>query len=527
MGVLTNCTITSEEVVGDTNFPSTTLVISPNEGYTIAAQAVLIQDVSYATNSNSLVYTDGSTVVFPRVSNNVGSIVTNVTLSDVDGKVNVLVNIADAYAITADTPLPIDVTATATAVTNYGLVRPAIIENATQALTSTTVTMANNSGVSVLTEKPNVNNVDTHYFNSEVPFDTWTKIGAVTVNATSNHTIVYPPYLVSNGSEEGLSKFDLIQTSVTEDAATGIISNYVFDLMFKDTGATGFVWPSTWLASAITDPEMSAVLSVKTVLVTVPTYTHVVDGVDLGGGIDGVVSSSDMIPSGGTPSDELVDLLVEGDEGATFGVGVAEVGGGDATAAVVGTGSPTYTIDASGLQNIPLTFSSNQTGSTKQYDVTISGTGTTAILSQVRKTSGGAAYTPYSGGNTSSAVNRYKQLGNANVSIITEGGGTNWTRDGGNVNKTKTAAPLSSNSDKDTFTFVRDRGANIKTKSGSPTTFDTTNSKGAVVSIKNLSTSVNGTDGTITGDIFYEKIGYETITFTLDFNDWFELVVSP
>ena len=513
MGVLTNCTMNNVtitvpggEALTDTVAATQVLHISPDEGYTISADGVDTGSVPTGVTSINKANTTSAGAA--------------------DNKVSITVDIDNTHTVSGNSTITLDITATATEITNYGLVRPAIIENAEHALIDTEVTMAGNSGVSVLTEKSDVNNVDTHYFNSEVPFNTWTKIGTVTVDADNDYTIVYPPYLISNGSEVGLSKFDLIQTSVTEDAVTGIISNYVFDLMFKDTGATGFIWPLGWAASAITDPEMSAVLSVKTILVDVPEYDHVIDGVDLGGGTEDVTSGSDIIPSGGTPPDEPMDTWYAGDAGSTFGISVTEVDGSVVTTEVVGT-TTTFTMDASGLQNVPLTFSANQSGNTKEYDVTISGTGTTAILSQVKKTNGGNAHVPYSGINTSSVVNRYKQLSNTNVSIITQGGGNNWSRNGGDPDKTKTDSPLSTISGKDTFTFTRNCTGNIQKKPGAPTTFDAVNDEGVIITVKNLALTTSTVTGTITGDIFYERMGYETKTFTLDFNDWFELVTQP
>jgi len=494
-------TVPGSTALNNTHAPSQLLYISPNEGYTMSASNV----------------TPGS--------NPTG--VTSITKADTtsagatDNKVLITVDIDNAHTVSGNSIINLDITAAATAITDYGLIRPAIIENVDQALIETTVTMTGTS-----TTTTDVGNIDVHYFNAEVPFDTWTKIGTVTVDADNDYTIVYPPYLVSNGSEVGLSKFDLIQTSVTEDAVTGIISNYVFDLMFKDTGATGFIWPLGWAASAITDPEMSAVLSVKTILVDVPEYDHVIDGVDLGGGTEDVTSGSDIIPSGGTPPDEPMDTWYAGDAGSTFGISVTEVGGSAVTTEVVGT-TTTFTMDASGLQNVPLTFSANQSGNTKEYDVTISGTGTTAILSQVKKTNDGNAHVPYSGSNTSSVVNRYKQLSNTNVSIITQGGGNNWSRNGGDPDKTKTDSPLSTISGKDTFTFTRNCTGNIQKKPGAPTTFDTVNDEGVIITVKNLALTTSTVTGTITGDIFYERMGYETKTFTLDFNDWFELDTQP
>jgi hypothetical protein len=546
MGVLTNCTITSEEVVGETNFPSTTLVISPNEGYTIAAQAVSIQDVSYATNSNSLVYTDGSTVVFPRVSNAVGSIVTNVTLSDVGGKVNVLVNIADAYTITADTPLPIDITVTATAITDYGLVRPAIIESAEYQLEETTVTITNNNSATdniVLVE--GVSDENTHYLNAEVPLDTWKKIGEVTITTdigNSGYTFNYPPFLSSNGSEVSLSKFDLIQTSITEDPDTGQITVYGFDLMFKNTGTTGFVWPLVpvgtvdpfigdpyWKWNAITDPDITAVLNIKVQIMDLPDYDYVIDGVDLGGGTEDVTSGTDVIPSGGAGtyngveySEEPFDIVFSGSNGAEVTIEVTEVSGGtNVTTEATGSNSSTvYTMSDLGFVNIPLGFALSTT--TKEFDVTITGAGTTAILSQVKKTSVGS-HTSYSTEGSSSATNRYIQLGSANVDVIIEDGGDGWSRNGGDGSITKSGLPLSDTSGKDTFTFTMNYTGNIQKKPSAPTVFDTINNEGVVVTVKNLVLTTSTVTGTITGDIFYERMGYKTKTFTLDFNDWFEL----
>ena len=521
MGVLTNCTMNNVTItvpgstaLTDAVAATQVLHITPDEGYVISAT-----DVTTGT------LPDGEVTSINKTD--------TTTASTVGNKVAITVDIDNTHTVTGNSTITLDITATATAITDYGLVRPAIIENATQTLTSTTVTMANNSGVSVLTEKPNINNVDTHYFNSEVPFDTWTKIGTVTVNATSNHTIVYPPYLVSNGSEEGLSKFDLIQTSVTENADTSIISNYVFDLMFKDTGATGFAWPSAWFDSAITDPEMSAVLSVKTILVDVPDYEYVIDGVDLGGGTEDVTSGSDMIPSGGAGtydgveySEEPFDIVFSGSNGADVTIEVTEVSGGtNVTTEATGNDNTTvYTVDTSGFVNIPLGFELSTT--TKEFDVTISGTGTTAILSQVKKTSGGS-HTAYSVANSSSVTNRYIQLGSTDVDVIIQDGGADWTRNGGDASRTKSGSPLSTTSSKDSFTFTMNYTGDIQKKSGAPTTFDTTNSEGVVVTVKNLALTTNGVTGTITGDIFHERMGYKTKTFTLDFNDWFELDPQP
>ena len=473
MGVLTNCTMESviitvagSTVLTDTEAATQILKIIPNEGYVISAS-----DVTVGTAPTGV-----STITKADTG----------VAAAVDNKVSITVDIDNTHTVTADSIISLDIAASAEPIVNYGLVRPAIIENVSQALNNGTAVFTHTS-ISTITEKSNINNVDTHYFNSEVPLDTWVKIGVLTVSTTDNYTIVYPPYLVSNGSEVGLSKFDLIQTAIpVEDATTGIISQYVFDLMFKDTGTTGFNWPSNWLATAVTDPEMSAVLSVKTNLVTVPAYDYEITTGELGGGIEYTEGSSDIVPSGGL---QPMDVVYGGDPGSTFSVDVAQVNGSDVTSSVVGS-TTTFTMNPSGLTNIPLTFAANADATVKEFDVTISGTGTTAILSQVNKTSDGANPVAYAGANTSSVTNRYKQLGNADASISVISSG--FDTQASNSHLAKTVKPLLPTSGKQIgFTIIRQSTASSNT-------------------------------AVITGDIFYEKMGYKDKSFTIDFSDWFD-----
>ena len=472
MGVLTNCTMDSAIItvagstaLTDAEAATQILNITPNEGYVISASSVTIGTIPTGINT----ITKADTGVAAAVGN----------------KVSITVDIDNTHTVTADSIISLDIAASAAPIVNYGLVRPAIIENVSQALNNGTAVFTSTS-ISTITEASNVGNVDTHYFNSEVPLDTWVKIGILTVSTTGNYTIVYPPYLVSNGSEIGLSKFDLIQTAITESATTGIISQYVFDLMFKDTGTTGFNWPSNWLATAVTDPEMSAVLSVKTNLVTVPAYDYEITTGELGGGIEYTEGSSDIVPSGGL---QPMDVVYGGDPGSTFSVDVAQVNGSDVTSSVVGS-TTTFTMNPSGLTNIPLTFAANADAPVKEFDVTISGTGTTAILSQVNKTSGGADPVTYTGANTSSVTNRYKQLGNADASINITSSGFN--AQVSNTHVTKTVKPLLPTSGRQIGFLI------VRNGSGSTNT------------------------ARITGDIFYEKMGYESKNFDIDFEDWFD-----
>ena len=472
MGVLTNCTMDSviitvagSTALTDTEAATQVLTITPNEGYVISGNSVttgtLPAGVSSIQRSNTS------------------------TPGQVGNKVSITVDIDDTHTVTANSVINLDITASAVAIVNYGLVRPAIIENVSQVLSNTTAVFTNTS-LSTITETQNVNSVDTHYFNSEVPLDTWVKIGTLTVSTTNSYTIVYPPYLASNGSEVGLSKFDLIQTAITENATTGIISQYVFDLMFKDTGTTGFNWPSDWLATAVTDPEMSAVLSVKTNLVTVPVYDYGINNVDLGGEIEYAESSSDIIPSGGL---QPMEVVYAGDPGSTFSLGVVQVDGSDVTSSVVGS-TTTFTIGSSGLTSVPFTFTTNGAAPVKEFDVTISGTGTTAILSQVNKTSDGANPVAYTGANTSSVTNRYKQLGNADVSISIASSG--FDEQVTNTHTAKTVKPLLPTSGKQVGFAITRQSDN------------------------------SGNTAVITGDIFYEKMGYKDKSFTIDFSNWFD-----
>ena len=472
MGVLTNCTIDSviitvagSTALTDTEAATQVLTITPNEGYVISGSNVTTGTLP--TGVSSIQRSDTSTP------------------GQVGNKVSITVDIDNTHTVTANSVINLDITASAVAIVNYGLVRPAIIENVSQALNNTTAVFTSTS-LSAITEVSNVGNVDTHYFNSEVPLDTWVKIGTLTVSATSSYTIVYPPYLVSNGSEIGLSKFDLIQTAITESATTGIISQYVFDLMFKDTGTTGFNWPLDWSSTAVTDPEMSAVLSVKTNLVTVPAYDYEINTGELGGGIEYAESSSDIVPSGGL---QPMDVVYTGDPGSTFEVSAEQVGVGDQTDDIVGS-TNVFTIGSSGFTNIPLTLAPNEATPVKYIDVIISGTGTTAILSQVNKTSDGANPVAYTGANTSSVTNRYKQLGNADASINITSSGFN--AQVSNTHVTKTVKPLLPTSGRQVGFLI------VRNGSGSTNT------------------------ARITGDIFYEKMGYESKNFDIDFEDWFD-----
>jgi len=507
---LVNCTITSSTNTEDTsgNYGDRELLITPNEGFEVFAEDLTVEGVSYGENSDILIFVDGVNGVEFSYETEVGDIIDSVTLSQDGSKVKALVDFEDSYTISENEVITINIAGEATAITDYGLVRPAIIDSAVYDLEETTVDITkDNSATDNIVLVEGISDKDTHYLNADVPLDTWKKIGEVTITTdtgNSGYTFSYPPYLSSNGSEVSLSKFDLIQTSINEDPDTGQITEYGFDLMFKDTGATGFVWPLVpagtevpfvgkpyWEWNAITDPDITAALNIKVQIMDLPEYDYVIDGVDLGGGTEDVTSGSDVIPSGGTPPDEPMDTWYAGDAESTFGVSVTEVGGVDVTTEVVGT-TTTFTMGASGLQNIPLTFLENQTATTKEYDVVISGTGATAILSQVKKTSGGA-HVPYAGVGTSSVTNRYIQLGSTDVNIdITSIG---WDTLTSETHNTKTAPPLSSISGRQIgFEIIR---------------HDSVDSDNAAK---------------ITGDIFYEKMSYEDLDIEINFEDWFEIV---
>ena len=82
---LTNCTINSASATatsGVADIDTQELYIVPDEGYTVSAIDFLVDDISYADNLNSLIWTDGVNLVsFPNTTV-AGDIIDNIIFSN-------------------------------------------------------------------------------------------------------------------------------------------------------------------------------------------------------------------------------------------------------------------------------------------------------------------------------------------------------------------------------------------------------------------------------------------------------------
>jgi len=527
------------------------MIISPDEGYTITAEDIVIEDIDYTSNSSSLVYTDGAYgVEFPRVENGVGSIIDTVTLSDEsDGTVKVEVDLDNDYTITTNTTLKIDVAGNATAIEYYGEVRPAIRDIADRFLDGTTVTIASYGG-NTIEKHIGANDLDIHYFNSEIPIDTWSKIATITVATSGNYSFNAPPILVPyQANTIALSEFNLIQTSVTEDAITGQITEYVFDLMFKNSYTTGFTWVQTplgsspdynpyWLDQGVVDPDITAVLWVDTFEMDIKDYDLEVTGIDLGGGSEESPGGSNVIPNDGLGKfGETIDTYIYGDPGAEVTVEVLDNSNGTTLLEDVGleshdpnnTGTPIpiiQKIDDTGKLKVELDFSNYANGSTSvnTFDLIVKGVDKTAVLRQMKKSPGATDdFTEYSGADTSVVKNRYYQYPqNASITVTVSGSSNNSSSEDTNwviINGASNANIISA-------WYVDGEGSNIEgSRVGEEGEITDTplsyNTKAVNFNIIMQSFEENGNYCRITGDILFERIGSENVTVDLDFNDFF------
>ncbi|MCS5550664.1 MAG: hypothetical protein NZ811_03995 [Gammaproteobacteria bacterium] len=552
MGVLNNCTITSVTVVGSNDLATSSMIISPDEGYTITAEDIVIEGINYTSNSSSLVYTDGAYgVEFPRVENGAGTIIDTVTLSsEGDGTVKVEVDLDDGYAITTNTTLKIDVAGSATAIEYYGEVRPAIRDIADRFLAGTTVTITPYGGNTIETYT-GANDLDIHYFNSEIPIDTWSKIATIIVATSGDYSFNAAPILVPyQANTVALSEFNLIQTSVTEDAITGQITEYVFDLMFKNSYTTGFTWVQTplgssppydpyWLDQGVVDPDITAVLWVDTFEMDIKDYDLEVTGIDLGGGSEESPGGSNVIPNDGLGKfGETIDTYIYGDPGAEVTVEVLDNSNDTTLLDEVGLGfqddpnNPgtsipiVQKIDDTGKLKVELDFSdySNNSASVSTFDLIVKGVDKTAVLRQMKKSPGATDdFTEYSGADTSVVKNRYYQYPeNASITVTVSGSSNN-----SNAEDTDwVIINGASNTNIISAWYVNGEGSNDAGSriggegkiTGTPLSYNT---KAVNFNIIMQSFEENGNYCRITGDILFERIGSENVIADLDFNDFF------
>jgi|21_taG_2_1085346.scaffolds.fasta_scaffold12044_2 hypothetical protein len=260
---LTNCTINSVSTTvtsGVADINNQELYIVPDEGYTVSAIDFSVDNVSYTNNSNSLTWTDGvNSVSFPNTTT-AGDIIDTITLSNttsphvVGNKVKVEVNLDDAYSITTDIQLTIDIDGAAQD-ENLINVTPMLVQGDFWYLggdygdyTDCDINVAAADGFTVAeTDQLTANN------NSETSHKLWTftgsvlsgvstKIGTVSVERDAAHDSdrsVISANIYSQGPSWDFahSKFEALNNTLTTDAS-GWGDKVTFDLYFSDTSSS-------------------------------------------------------------------------------------------------------------------------------------------------------------------------------------------------------------------------------------------------------------------------------------------------
>ena len=143
---LNNCTINSSSVTaaaGTTNLASQTLVITPDSGFVVNAQAFTVEGRSYSQNNNSLTFVDGQQGnVLPAGINSIT--LSNTTVANyVGNNINVVVDLDNSFAMpSSNSSLTIDLDGDAIL---YGS-RPYSVAGTWDAVVGTNVTPVSSTG---------------------------------------------------------------------------------------------------------------------------------------------------------------------------------------------------------------------------------------------------------------------------------------------------------------------------------------------------------------------------------------------
>jgi len=285
---LNNCTISNtsvEATSGATDITNQVLYIIPDLGFTVSAIDFSVDNISYAGNVNSLVWTDGVNSVALPNTGVVGDTIDTITLSNtssahvIGNKVKVEVNLDNAYSISSDTSLVIDIDGDARD-ENLITVKPVLVQGSyflaggdygDYADCEITVTGYNGFTVTEVAHSAVNNNDSTSHlhwtFNGDITSGVSTKVGTVLIERAAGVVLtrnISSGNIYSQGPSwsVGHSKFEALNNVITTDSATGWGESVTFDLYFTDTTNTISSYDIEDMATSLTTTfrVMSAVV---------------------------------------------------------------------------------------------------------------------------------------------------------------------------------------------------------------------------------------------------------------------------
>ena len=267
------------------------------------------------------------------------------------------------------------------------------------------------------------------YFECTIQPDVMTKIATIVIEAGAHNININPLFLAGIEGGYGYLKYDLVETAAIVDpgTATGVSSGAIYkreyDLYFQDSVATELGWPSNYGSLGLFNTNYGARLVVERGVMLAPIVSEVtIDTFDFHNDLTDTVSDegipdkidvvgltaydisvggvNNTLPNASNPfmpgavgtivkadDDEPNLISIVGTPGATFTLGMQE-NNTDKTSQVglptVDNGSGTQvpavsTIPASGVFTTKLKGIPENTGSTKNWDLTITAGSETLI----------------------------------------------------------------------------------------------------------------------------------------------------
>lgn len=547
---LTNCSIDSASITvaqGQGNITSQVLYISPDSGWLVSAVDFKVADVSYSSNSSSLVFTNGANGVVLDIA------ISSITLADTttaglaDNKVKVTVDFENGYIMPgADTTLTIDIDGSATDASLINI-RAVLLEldsihTTTSISTDSTITHSETDASGVAGTHDRV------YFNTvnSVESGVQIKLAEVTIQVNTgsypNRQITPVSLAGVDGSFEGTDKFEILNVVETYNS-DNLLQTYKFDLMFTDdTDLSMNSWASDYSTTGQYFPNITTRLLFSTEEVTIRNTGHAIDNVTTSGSMyHSNLADYYVIPSGGSLEDDK--LIVTGDAGATFNVDIVEdtVGGAfdnlpnfpASFTLPSGTGKTSV--------NIPVEFPSVGASSERTYTATVTATNGATM---------GPHTAPY-GSRSSTSTNNYSTIkfgqhkdptikvaasitGEADWRLNTVGYTSPAVTQVGKALTSVDSLSWRSDSKGNTSVDFELRLTDVGGKSfaiikASPVGFtsgddntlsdftEDSTDHGNVVSIRNLTPDIStSTIGKLTGTIDFETYGTKDVTFTID-----------
>lgn len=552
---LTNCSIDSTSAViaqGQGNIASQVLYVSPDPGWVVSATDFRVANVSYSSNSSSLVFTNGVNGVV------LDAAIYSITLADTtiaglaDNKIKVTVDLTGYIMLNADTTLTIDIDGNAIDASLINLrailLEPDLLHTTTTVVAESHITYFDLDDGSV----PGI--YDRNYFTTDNSIEPGVqiKLAEVTIQVNTgsypNHQITPVSLAGVDGSFEGTDKFEILNVVETY-YSDNLLQTYKFDLMFTDdVDLSNNPWASDYTTTGQYFPNVTTRLLFSTEEITRPVTGNVIDNVHTNFYVVDLHPSGFIIPDSGSLDDDK--LTVVGDAGATFDVDIVETTAGGTFNHLDGFPA-SYTLPSGPGKtevSIPVEFASVGSLAERTYSLTMTGTSDT-IMGKHTEINGSR-----NNANANNTVtNTFTQYKNPTIKVegANSDGRLNWSAvtkgptvvtqvgvAGMNVDNLSWRSDSKGNTSVDftleltgTGTFVVDKQPVGFTSGDDNTSSSFTESvtdHSNVISIHSLVARqhTNYDYAEITGTIDFESYGTKDVTLTIDMQDIFSFTTS-